>query len=380
MLRVKIMHTKQIQIIEIKKKGYDTIIQFKTDICRGFVAIHNISIGDATGGTRYWKYNSEQEALQDALDLSKAMTYKYGLTNIHFGGGKAVILDEGRDKAEVMKEYGRILNEINKVLKKKYGRVFTTGEDAGITLQDVNNILQTCNREYINGSELGSGDPSPITAFYVKEGMKVCALRKYGTPTLNGKKIFIQGIGKVGMALLKLLEKETTDIVVCDVNKQALDKIRLSHPWIKVLDANDKEAILKEKCDIFSPCALSHTVTKELLDKLKCSIVCGSANAPLESPELEEYMHKKRILYAPDFCVNAAGALQIGVEIICRNENRPYDELFVKSELNQIAIRLNQLFDLSEKMNSSPAKVGRELVESKLALLGHMNGKLPPFT
>lgn len=353
----------------INNEEFEFIFKFNSEYCRGYIAIHDITLGNPTGGTRIWAYEKEEDALLDALKLAKAMTYKFGFTSIMLGGGKAVIFDESKNRRKVMQDYGRILRNINNYLKKEVGKIFITGEDLGIKSEDIENILKTSKSEYIVGIDNALGPPSKLTAKYVKECMKVCAFRKFGTSSLKDLKIAIQGAGKVGEELIRQIINEKSKIFVADINPKVIENIRDKYPNVYVYDSYDTERIMEEECDIFAPCAVGGVIDKDLLNKTNCSIICGAANNPLKEDKIAEYMHKQGVLYAPDFCVNCAGAIGVGVEALCKEARKPYDEIFANNELKQIVPRLNHLLYLSEQLNISPLQIAYKIVEEKIKIL-----------
>lgn len=271
---------------------------------KAIIAVHNTVLGPALGGTRMWVYKNEMEALNDVLRLSRGMTYKNSISNLNLGGGKAVIIGDSRTmKSEAFfRRYGRFVNSLN--------GMYITAEDVGTSTQDMTWIKQETN--HVCGLPGKSGDPSPITALGVYMGMKACAKLQYGSDSLSGKKIAVQGAGHVGQFLMDHLHKENAEIFVTDINQDALKKAADNY-GAKVVGTDE---IYDIEMDIYAPCALGATVNDNTLSRLKCSIIAGSANNQLA----DENVHGKAVLekgmiYAPDYAINAGGVINVYAEI-----------------------------------------------------------------
>ncbi len=359
----------KIDIKEIYISTHERVFRFESPNCKGFAAIHSMALGNPAGGTRYWKYTSEEEALNDILHISRVMTYKFGLTSLDIGGAKVGIIDQGKDRTTVMREYGVILNEINERLMKKNEKYLMTGEDLGMRFEDLKIILENAKKRYVIGTEEGPGDPSSQTSLYIKESMKVCALKRYGKSSLKGLRISIQGIGKTGEPLLDMLVTEEAKVVVTDTDQDIIERVKKRYgSKIQIIDSRQANTIFDKPCDILAPCAGARIITKQVVEKTGCSIICGSANDPLDNENTEEYLHKKGVIYAPDFCANAAGAIFVGIEAFCREHNIPYKRALAEKESNQIPVRLNLLLTLADKLNKSPSSIGRYFVENRIQL------------
>jgi len=267
---------------------------------RAIVAIHNTKLGPSMGGTRMWNYASDEEALQDALRLSRGMTFKSALAGLNIGGGKAVIIGDPRQqKSEaLMRRFGKFINSLN---GKYYG-----AEDMNISTKDIEYMsLETPfvvgKPEYMGGS----GDPSPITAYGVYVGMKAGAKKAYGSDSLKGKNILVQGVGQVGKYLVDYLVKENANIFIADIFEDKLKAVTDMHPHVNVADLN---CIFQMEIDIYSPCAMGATLNDITIPQLKCALIAGGANNQLKEEELHGRMlSKKGIIYAPDFLINSGG-------------------------------------------------------------------------
>lgn len=270
---------------------------------KAIIAIHNTVLGPGLGGTRMWKYATEAEAINDALRLSRGMTYKAAISGLNLGGAKAVIIgDPATDKSEhLMRKFGRFVENL--------GGKYVTAEDVGTTTKDMEYVKMETNH-VVGLPEImgGGGDPSPVTAYGVYMGIKASAKKAYGSDSLGGKKIAVQGTGKVGLHLIELLHKDGAHITTSDIFE----------PGLKI--ASDKfgatvvkpEEIFEQDVDIFAPCALGAILNTENINKLKCTIVAGAANNQLEDEIVHGDMIKaKGIFYAPDFLINAGGLINV---------------------------------------------------------------------
>jgi leucine dehydrogenase len=227
---------------------------------KAIIAIHNTVLGPGLGGTRMWNYASEADALTDVLRLSRGMTYKAAISGLNLGGAKAVIIgDANKDKSEaLMRKFGRFVENLN-------GK-YITAEDVGTTTQDMVYVnMETDSVCGLPESRGGGGDPSPVTAYGVYMGMKASAKKAYGTDSLAGKKIGIQGIGKVGMHLVELVSKENAEVYVSDINQASLDHA------VKEYNATvvNGDEMYDLDMDIFAPCALGGILNTENIEKLK---------------------------------------------------------------------------------------------------------------
>lgn len=275
---------------------------------KAIIAIHDTTLGPALGGTRMWNYKTEAEALHDVLRLSKGMTYKASITGLNLGGGKAVIIGDSKtQKTEaLMRRYGRFIQNLN--------GEYITAEDVGTSPKDMEYIhMETKHVAGVPESLGGSGDPSPVTAFGVYMGMKASAKETWGTESLTGKTITVQGIGNVGENLVRLLREEDAKVYIADINED-----RLSHVAAKYnanVISNDK--IYDMGMDIYAPCALGATLNTDTISRLKCAIVAGAANNQLLDEEIHGKMLMERgILYAPDFLINAGGLISVYSEVV----------------------------------------------------------------
>lgn len=325
----------------------------RTTGLRAIIAIHDTSLGPALGGCRMWPYASEKEALEDALRLSKGMTYKCTAAGVDCGGGKAVIIgDPQRDKSEeLFLAFGTFVETLK-------GR-FYTGTDVGTTGEDF--VQAARETRYLVGLPEeygGSGDSSVTTAEGVLWGMKACAEEVFGNETLDGLTVAVQGLGKVGEKLVRLLAAAGARLVVTDVDPDRVEQVRR--------DLGEKvavvapEEIYRVTCDIFSPNALGGVINEETVSLLRCRVVAGAANNVLAAPEFGDRLHARQILYAPDYVINAGGLIQVADELHGFNRER------VRRKTAGIYKTLRSLFARARAENRPPFRLIDDLVAAKL--------------
>lgn len=319
---------------------------------RAIVAIHSTALGPALGGTRFFPYASEDDALVDVCRLAKGMTYKHAVCGNDLGGGKAVIIGDPsivRSEA-LLRAYGRFVEGLN-------GR-YLTAEDVGTTQADMD-VIRRETRHVTGVSESlgGSGDPSPATAWGVLWAMKAVAERLWGTPSLAGRHVCIAGVGKVGGALAAHLAAEGAKLTVSDVRPAAVDVLVDHHGAVAVAP----EAAHTVACDIFSPCALGAVLNPSTIPELRCDAVVGSANNQLASPADAERLRHRGIVYAPDFVANAGGVINIAEEPHGYDQDRAYDRI------RTIYETLLQVFERAEADGSTTAAAADRLAEERIA-------------
>lgn len=328
---------------------------------KSIIAVHNTILGPALGGTRFWNYANDAEALKDALRLSRGMTYKAAITGLHLGGGKAVIIGDSRkNKSEALfRRYGKFVNGLS-------GK-YITAEDVGTSKEDMEWIARET--KYVTGIPEymgGGGDPSPFTALGVFMGMKAAAKTVFGSDSLAGKKVMVQGVGHVGEYLVGLLEKEAAVIYVSDIFEDRLIAISKNH---KVTVVNPKEEYDMD-VDIYAPCALGATVNDDTIDRLKCSIIAGAANNQLADEKVHgQLLLDKGILYAPDFVINAGGLINVGMELETYNRDR------VKSDTEKIYQRTLGIFKYASEKKIPTYKAANEIAEERLRSIAQLNSR-----
>lgn len=275
---------------------------------RAIIAIYSTALGPGLGGTRFYPYENETDALVDVLNLSRGMAYKAALAGLDLGGGKAVIIgDPTRDKTEhLLRAYGRFVQSLN-------GRYFTAC-DVGTYSADMDVVARECSfvtgRTVANG---GAGDSSVLTALGVFHGMRACSEAAWGTDSLEGKRVGIAGVGKVGRHLVRHLIDDGADVVVTDVSDLAVRKLLSDHPHVETVSSAAE--LLTADLDVYAPCAMGNAIDHDNVHTIKARVICGAANNQLAEPELAETLQERGVLYAPDFCVNAGGLIQVADEL-----------------------------------------------------------------
>jgi leucine dehydrogenase len=292
-------------IKEMNTYGHEQIV-FMHDKAFGLnaiIAIHSTVLGPALGGVRFWNYASEDEALFDVLRLSRGMTLKNAAAGLKLGGGKAVIIGDPKQlkSREFLHAFGRFVNTL--------GGKYYTAEDVNINASDVAQINEVS--KFVTGTPEVSGNPSPFTARGVYMGMKAGANVKFGSDSLKGKTVAVQGLGSVGYALCKHLHEEGANLKVYDINPFAVEKV-VNDFGATTVSADE---ILTTVCDILSPCALGAVLNKDNIKNLKCQLVAGAANNILLDALAGDALTDKDILYLPDYIINAGGVINCGMEI-----------------------------------------------------------------
>jgi len=273
---------------------------------KAIIGIHNTVLGPALGGTRMWNYSSEEEAITDVLRLSRGMTYKAAISGLNLGGGKAVIIgDASKIKNEaLMRRFGRFVDSL--------GGRYITAEDVNMKTKDMEYVhMETEHVTGIPESMGGSGDPSPVTAYGVYMGVKASTKKVFGTDSLEGKKVAVQGVGQVGMYLTERLVKEGAKVYITDINQAKLKEVA-DKTGAHVVGLDE---IYDLDVDIYSPCALGATIDDDTISRLKAKIIAGGANNQLKDEKRHGYMLLDYgITYAPDFLINAGGLINVGAE------------------------------------------------------------------
>lgn len=345
------------------KDGHEEVIFFSDSSCnlKAIVAIHNTTLGPALGGTRMWPYESEEEAINDVLRLSKGMTYKAAVSGLNLGGGKAVIIGDPKvDKSEALfRSYGRFLESLN-------GR-YITAEDVNIGVQDIEHVFtetsNVCGVAKIHG---GSGNPSPYTAKGVFRGIEASCMQVWGDRSPKGKTVALQGAGSVGRYLAKFLDEAGAKVIACDINDANLALLKESVPSVEICGVND---IYDVDCDIYAPCALGATVNDSTIDRLKCKIVAGAANNQLAEDRHGEILRSKGILYAPDYLINAGGLMNVSIEFEGWSDSKS------SRMVDTIYDTTLKIFSISEEQNIPVNKATDVLAESRIESIKNINGK-----
>jgi len=330
---------------------------------KAIIAIHNTTLGPALGGTRMRVYKSEEDALLDALRLSRGMTYKAAVAGLNLGGGKAVIMgNPDTDKSEALfRSFGRFIEGLA-------GR-YITAEDSGTNVRDIEYIhMETKHVRGLSVSLGGSGDPSPVTATGVYCGIKACAKEKYGNDSLEGLTISVQGVGQVGKYLVDdILTEKPAKLYLTDVRKESVDnaaeKCRQAGVEFEILDPSTND-IYTKKGHIFAPCAFGQIINDETLKDFNYDIIAGAANNQLEIPEIHGKIVKEmNILYAPDYVINGGGLINVGNELLGYTRERSMEH--TKNIYNSLL----EIFQIAKKENITTDVASNRLAEKRMVQL-----------
>jgi len=315
---------------------------------KAIIVIHDTTLGPAFGGTRLWSYHDEEEALIDALRLARGMSRKSSISDLDAGGGKAVIMAKPEQKTEtLLRAHGRFVETFK-------GR-FITGEDVGIGIEDAK--IMHKETAHVAGISKEVGDPSPFTAHGVVCGIRACARDVYGSSSLLGLKVAIQGVGHVGYNLAKELHKEGSELIVSDMREELTKRV-FQEFGAKIVTL---EEIYSVDCDIFAPCALGAIINDETIPKLKCKIVAGSANNQLEENHHGRILHEKGIRYAPDYVINAGGLIAIYME----SKHSTAEEGIKKVE--EIEEKIDKIIAVSKEHNEPTYEIANKLADERIS-------------
>jgi leucine dehydrogenase len=328
---------------------------------RAIIAVHSSVLGPALGGVRMWPFASYDEALRDVLRLSRGMTYKAAAAGLNLGGGKAVILgDPKHDKSEALfRSFGRYVDSL--------GGLYITAEDVGTDMEDME-LIQTETR-WVTGvspASGGSGDPSPVTAYGVLQGMKAVAKWKFGQPEIAGRSVAIQGLGSVGFHLARYLREEGAKVCGCDLDAEATD--RASQLGVEIVAP---ERILETECDFLAPCALGAVLNPETIPKLRCQVVAGAANNQLDRPSRDgQALHERGILYAPDFVINAGGLINVYNELA-----GGYNRERALRMTRGIYLNLMRVFEISQAECAPTHVAADRMAEERIATVNRLGAR-----
>ncbi len=300
---------------EMERYAYEQLVFAADGVSglRAIIAVHDTTLGPALGGCRMWPYASEEEAVTDALRLSRGMTYKNAAAGLDFGGGKAVIIgDPRKDKSEALfRAFGRFVDTL--------GGRYITAEDVGVSVEDMEIVhMETDHVLGLSAATGSSGDPSPVTAYGVVRGMKACALEVFGQDSLKERTVVVQGAGHVGYNVVRYLTEEGSRVFVADIYEDRAERAAKDFGAKPV----SPDAVFDVACDVFCPCALGAVVNDATLPRLKCRIVAGAANNQLEEERHGDALEDMGILYAPDYIINAGGVINVADEFYGYNRER----------------------------------------------------------
>jgi valine dehydrogenase (NAD+) len=328
---------------------------------RAIIAIYSTALGPALGGTRFYPYASEDAAIADVLNLSKAMAYKNAMAGLDHGGGKAVIVgDPDVIKSEaLLRAYGRFVESLN-------GR-YITACDIGTYSQDMD-IVARESRHVTGRTEPhgGAGDSSVLTALGVFQGMRAAAEQAWGSPSLRSRSVAVEGVGKVGSHLVTHLIDDGASVTVYDINDAAVRRVSAKHPAINV--APTRSELVSGDADIYAPCALGGAIDDETVAMLRARIICGGANNQLAHPGIDKLLEDHGIVYAPDYVVNAGGVIQVADELEGFNFER------ARAKADQIFATTKRILALAGQEGVPPAVAADRLAERRMSEVGRLRG------
>ena len=349
----------------MEKYGYEQLCFFhdKNTGLKAITCIHNTVLGPSLGGTRFWNYKDEDEAVEDVLRLARGMTYKSALAGLSLGGGKTVIIGDpaALHKDPIRREafwraYGRYIEGLN-------GR-YITAEDVGTSTQDMVYINMETNN--VVGLLGRSGDPSPYTALGIYKSMRACCQHVYGDNELKGKTVAVQGVGNVGYYLCKLLYEDGVNIIVSDVSDERIKKC-VDEYCVKVVGVDE---IYGVDCDIYAPCALGATVNDATIPQLKCKIICGGANNQLKDPATHgSALKEKDICYAPDYLANAGGVINVSFELA----EGGYNQEASLRDIDYIYHRMLDVLRISAETGELTYQTADKMAEGRIEAMRNVN-------
>jgi valine dehydrogenase (NAD+) len=347
--------------VDQEATGHEQVVfcQDKQTGLKAIIAIYSTALGPALGGTRFYPYATEEDALHDVLDLSRGMAYKNALAGLDLGGGKAVIWgDPEQIKTEaLLRAYGRFVQSLS-------GRYYTAC-DVGTYVADMDLVARET--RYVTGRSVehgGAGDSSILTAWGVFQGMRAAAEHMWGTPTLAGRRVGLAGLGKVGKYLTGHLIDDGASVVATDVNEKALAWARQTYPQVELVP--DATALITSEIDVYAPCALGGALDDETVPVLRAKVVAGAANNQLAHPGIEKLLADRGVLYAPDYVVNAGGVIQVADEIEGFNFER------AKLRATRIYDTTRQILRLADAEGVPPAVAADRLAERRMAEVGRL--------
>jgi valine dehydrogenase (NAD+) len=348
-----VLHT----LFHTDQGGHEQVVlcQDRATGLRAVIALHSTALGPALGGTRFHAYATEAEAVADALNLARGMSYKNALAGLDHGGGKAVIIgDPDLIKTEaLLLAYGRFVASL--------GGRYVTACDVGTYVADMDVVARECRwttgRSPENG---GAGDSSVLTAYGVFQGMRASARHLWGEPTLRGRTVGVAGVGKVGHHLVNHLLDDGAEVVVTDVREESVRRVTRLHPQVRVVA--DTDALIRvDGLDVYAPCALGGALDDDTVPALTARVVCGAANNQLAHPGVEKDLADRGVLYAPDYVVNAGGVIQVADEL------HGFDFARARAKASKIYDTTLDLFARAKSDGVPPAVAADRIAEQRMA-------------
>ncbi len=339
---------------EIPVEGWRQIVHFEeaSSGLNAIIAVHDATLGPACGGCRIRPYENFGAALEDVKRLSRGMTYKNALGGIPFGGGKAVIIaDPKKDKSEAMlRAFGRAVESLN--------GLYYTAEDSGVTEHDLEIVRKETKFAAGVAAAGQGGNPSPFTARGVYRGIEAAVRFRLGRENLAGVRVSILGVGAVGMALAEMLHKAGAALCVADVNEAAVAEAVSRFGAVAVASADCVGA----EADVFAPCALGGAISAATIAQLRAPIVAGAANNQLATPDMDQALLAKGVLYAPDYVINAAGVISVGLEIL-----RQWDADELNARIDRIGETLTAIFERARREGRPTGEIADRMAMDVIA-------------
>ncbi|MEO0479106.1 MAG: Glu/Leu/Phe/Val dehydrogenase dimerization domain-containing protein [Planctomycetota bacterium] len=343
------------EITELSIDGYERVVRAKDPESglHAIISVHDTTLGPALGGMRMWPYASEDEALTDVLRLSRGMTFKSAIAHTGLGGGKSVILGDPSIKSEALfLAMGRFVDSLD--------GLYVTAEDMNIGVSDLETVRRaTRHVTGLSRDDGGSGNPSPYTAYGVFLGLKAACGRAFGSEDITGKKVAVQGVGATGSALVERLVKDGAIVSVTDRNEERVQALVDAH-GVQAVGADE---IYDVDMDVFAPCAMGAVVNDDTIGRLKCKAIAGVANNVLAEPQHGRELFEKKVVYAPDYVINAGGIVNVSVEF----REGGYDEGVAVERIQRIPEALREVWQISdsEKIPTSDAadRLAQQIVE-----------------
>lgn len=321
---------------------------------RGIIAIHDTTLGPALGGTRFWRYASDREAVIDALRLARGMTYKAAVAGLNLGGGKSVILGDNRTtrREMIFRAHGRHVESL--------GGRYITAEDVGTSPGDMEYVH--AETRYVVGLIGKSGDPSPVTAYGVYRGMKACARHRWGSDALTDKTVAVQGVGHVGYYLCELLHREGAKLIVTDIDAAKVKRVTDEFGARAVAP----DAIYGARAEIFAPCALGGIINDDTLPRLTCEIVAGGANNQLAEERHGDELEGGSVTYAPDYVINGGGLINVNAEMNGWTAER------ARNKAGEIYDTILRVFEIAAEEKIPSYRAADRLAEQRIAAVARV--------
>ncbi len=348
----------------MSKYGYEQLSFFydKNTGLKAITCIHSTVLGPSLGGTRFWDYADEEDAVEDVLRLARGMTYKNACAGLNLGGGKSVIIGNAKElkKDTVKREafwraFGRYIEGLN-------GR-YITAEDVNTTTSDMDYVAMETN--FVAGLASKSGNPGPFTAMGVYKAIRACIREVYGEKSANGKVVAIQGLGSVGYDVAKRLYEEGAKLYVTDIDEE---KVKMAVEELKA-EAVSLDEIYDVECDIYAPCALGATINDDTINRLKCKIVAGAANNVLkDAPTHGKVLFDKGIVYAPDYVANSGGVINVYQEIL------GYDKVAATRKIDLIYDKIREIIRISNETKTPTYLIADKMAEARIEAVKNVKG------